>query len=290
MNYSKIIKLASYFKGKDVEVFSTLLKLAYSDKFLSMVLGSYPSRGGAENEIKMRRKIVAKMINDSSDVDSTVVELAKIVKENSDIKEEDHSQIWDGHLTKEQISELEKLLASGGESRSSRGDPFLSDLFSKLNGVKRYHDSVRTAIKELVSQEWYVPRSSGPSTLGKIEVYNPATKEARFLLGISEKGWRVTKDIKLEDILLENTSKNRDQIRPLQWLSMSDIFPLSIERSRGGTYDGCLLSSVIFDGNIIVCTFDFVTDNFVPASKEIHIDSGYAPSFYWMNRGTLDSF
>jgi len=126
MNYSKIIKLAYYFKEKDFQTFKSLLKLASSDMFLSMVLGSYRSVGGPENEIKLRRRIVAKMINDRSDVDSTILELARIIKRNSYIRDEDHSQVWREYLTEEQISELEKLLTSDNfipAAKKSRVDP-----------------------------------------------------------------------------------------------------------------------------------------------------------------------
>lgn len=296
MRYSKIIKLASYFKNKDLEIYSDILKLAYSDKFLSMVLGSYPSRGGSENEMTMRKKIVKKMIDDPSDRDSSISELAKIINETSDIKSEDHFSIWSGTLSKEQLAELKKLLSPAQESSTEYGnsnqeiDPYISWLFAKLNGAKRYHDSVKLAIEGLSSVEWNIPRSSGALSLGRLEAYNPVTKEGRFVVGSDERGWRSTKDLGLAEVFRFNLNKSRSEIAPLQWLLESYIFPLSIPKSSGGTYGGCLLTDLRIEGNLIICNFEFVNDEFYTGTKEIEIDPGFAPYFYQMNKAALDSF
>lgn len=293
MRYSRIIKLASYFKNKDLDIYSDLLKLAYSDKFLAMVLGSYPSRGGSENEMAMRKKIVKKMIDDNN---SLVYDLAKIINETFDIKNEDHFSIWFGILSEEQMAKLNKSLSSVEEPSAQYDglnqeiDPYISWLFAKLKRAKEYHYSVKQAIKVLYSIEWNIPRSSGGLSLGRLEAYNPVTKEGRFVIGVNESGWKATKDIGLAEVFQFSPGKSIIQNYTIKWLIENYIFPLSIPKSSGGTYGGCLLTDLRIEGNLIICNFEFVNDEFYTGTKEIEIDPGFAPYFYQMNKATLDSF
>lgn len=302
MTYNKILKLASYFRNKNQEVYFDILKLAWDNKFLSLVLGSYPSRCGNENESKIRRLNVARLINDPSKTDCTISEMANIINDehHDDIKRQNQSEIWRGYLNPSQLSELIKLVTVSGPAEPQRSpvgngglvkNPALEPLFSKLNALKKHHDLVRAVIAALRKYGWGIPRSSGAITTGWVDKYNHATKQARFFLGYDEKGNQFTgnhftKDVLLEDILSEN--KNREN-NSLEWLVRTDILPISVPKSNGGVYNGCLLKDLKFQGNYIICNFEFFIGEFEHASKEIWIDPDYAPIFYEMNKYTLDS-
>lgn len=294
MTYNKILKLASYFRNKNQEVYFDILKLAWDNKFLSLVLGSYPSRSGNENESKTRRLNVVRLINDPSKTDYTISEMANIINDehHDDIKRQDQSEIWKDYLSPSQLSELIKLVpvSSPAEpqrsSANSEKNSSLDPLFSKLNALKRHHDLVRAVIAAFRKYGWGIPRSSGAITTGWVDKYNHATKQARFFLGYDEKGNQFTKDVLLEDILSEN--KNREN-NSLEWLVRTDILPISVPKSNGGVYNGCLLKDLKLERNYIICNFEFFIGEFEHASKEIWIDSEYAPIFYKMNRDTLDS-
>jgi len=294
MNYNKILKLASYFRNKNQEVYFDILKLAWDHRFLSLVLGSYPSRGGNENESKIRRLNVARLINDLSKTDCTISEMANIINDehHDDIKRQNQSEIWTGYLSPSQISELIKLVTVSSpaepqrSSANSEKNSSLDPLFSKLNALKRHHDLVRLVIAEFRKYGWGIPRSSGAITTGWVDKYNHATKQARFFLGYDEKGNQFTKDVLLEDILSEN--KNREN-NSLEWLVRTDILPISVPKSGGGVYNGCLLKDLRLERNYIICNFEFFIGEFEHASKDIWIDPDYAPIFYKMNRDTLDS-
>lgn len=306
MNYDKIIKLASYFKEKNIDIYFDLLKLAYSDKFLSMVLGSYPSHGGSENEMKMRKKIVARLINDPNEVDSTVSELAKIIKENTDIKGEDHSEIWSSFLSDAQIAELIKLTSevqSAGSVRQDhqRGDEqgvgsVLNYLLEKLIKIKSYHDSIKLAVNEVLASEWYIERSNGSRSVGKIEAIDPVQKLAKVWVGRAPDGSDMIKVISFDDILRSNSNAaGTKKLAPLEWLSRSYLYPLSIEKSSGGSYNNCIISNILTRNNSIVCNFSFTVGNiessdFRYASKEIEIDMSNVASFYTANKDVISSF
>jgi hypothetical protein len=294
MNYDKILKLASYFRNKNQEVYFDILKLAATAKFMSLVLGSYPSRGGNENESKIRRLNVARLINDLSKTDCTISEMANIINDehHDDIKRQNQSEIWGDYLSPSQLSELIKLVTVSSpaepqrSSANSEKNSSLDPLFSKLNALKRHHDLVRLVIAAFRKYGWGIPRSSGAITTGWVDKYNHATKQTRFFLGYDEKGNQFTKDVLLEDILSEN--KNREN-NSLEWLVRTDILPISVPKSNGGVYNGCLLKDLKFQGNYIICNFEFFIGEFEHASKEIWIDPDYAPIFYEMNKYTLDS-
>jgi hypothetical protein len=297
MNYNKILKLASYFRNKNDKVYFDILKLAWDNKFLSLVLGSYPSRGDSENESKTRRLNVVRLINDPSKTDYTISEMANIINDerHDDIKRQDQSEIWKDYLSPSQLSELIKLVPVSSPAEPQRSpvsngglakNPALESLFSKLNALKRHHDLVRLVISEFWKEGWSVPRSYGRSTKSWIEKYNHATKQARFTVGHDERGNRFTKDVFIEDILSENKDKEN---KSLEWLVNTDILPISVPKTGGGVYNGCLLKDLKFQGNYIICNFEFFIGEFEHASKEIWIDPEYAPIFYKMNRDTLDS-
>ena len=284
MNYNKILKLASYFRNKNQEVYFDILKLAWDHRFLSLVLGSYPSRGGNENESKIRKLNVARLINDPSKTEYTISEMANIINDehHKDIGEQNQSEIWKDYLSPSQLSELIKLVTVSSPVEPERNpanserNPSLEPLFSKLNALKRHHDLVRLVIGAFRKYGWGIPRSSGAITTGWVDKYNHATKQARFFLGYDEKGNQFTKDVLLEDILSEN--KNREN-NSLEWLVNNDIFPISVPKSNGGVYDGCLLKDLRLDGDYIICNFEFFIGEFEHASKDIWIDPAYAPTF-----------
>jgi hypothetical protein len=302
MRYNKIIKLANYFKlNGDVNTYFNLLKLASADKFLSMVLGSYPSRNkGSENEMPMRRKIVSKMIGNSS---ATIKELAETIN-NSDpkIRAEDHAAIWRGYLTDEQIAGLLNLLSVISETesapmgdqssgfdgfRDATGDLSLQSLYEKLSKIKRYHDSIVRAINDLMTNTYRIPRSGGGTTAGKITNYNYVTKMANTWFGRDERGWDFTKEISLQELLDYNRVPDTD---PLSWLN-HNLALFSIERSSGGKYDNCILQklSMESDGRII-CRFGFYVDSGAVASKEVVIDGNNIDSFISINSELLSIF
>lgn len=299
MNYNKILKLASYFRNKNNKIYLDILKLASASKFMALVIGSYPA-SGSEEESKVRRKNVAKLINNPTEPDCTISELAKIINTKYNVidgkdyllKDNDQSEIWKDYLSPSQLSELIKLVTVSSPVEPQRNpanserNPSLEPLFSKLNALKKRHDLVRLVIAAFRKYGWGIPRSSGAITTGWVDKYNHATKQARFFLGYDEKGNQFTKDVLLEDILSEN--KNREN-NSLEWLVNNDIFPISVPKSGGGVYNGCLLRDLRLQGNYIICNFEFFIGEFEHASKDVWIDSDYAPIFYEMNRYTLDS-
>jgi hypothetical protein len=292
MNYNKILKLASYFRSKNQEVYFDILKLAWDHRFLSLVLGCYPSRSGNENESKTRRLNVARLINDPSKTEYTISEMANIINDehHKDIGEQNQSEIWKDYLSPSQLSELIKLVSGSSPVEPQRGSvnngqgTSLDIIFSKLSVIKKYHDSIRIAVADLWKNYWNVPRSSGPPTKSWIKHYNPATKQARFTVGY-EKGSELTKDVSLEYLLSEN--KNNEN-KSLEWLARSEILPFSIYKSNGGRYNGCLLKDVRLEENKIICNFEFIIGEFDIASKEVWFDATGAAKFYEMNSTTLD--
>jgi hypothetical protein len=280
MRYNKIIKLANYFKlSGDINTYFNLLKLAASDKFISMVLGSYPSRNvGSENEMPMRRKIVSRMIRLD---EAKIEELAEIVNSDESLRSEDQDSIWSGYLYGNQIVELKNLISNN--TGTMNGD----SLYAKLVGIKRYHDSIKRAINDLMTNTYRIPRSSGGTVAGKITNYNYITKMADTWFGRDERGWDFTKEISLQELLDYNRVPNTD---PLSWLN-HDLALFSIERSSGGIYNNCILQNLSMENDgSIVCKFGFYADNGIPASKEVVIDGSNIDKFTSINAGLLSLF
>lgn len=310
MHYSKIIKLASYFKEKNIDIYFNLLKLAYSDKLLALVIGSYPSpheESFSENEMKIRKRLVAKLINDPREVDSTISELAKIIKENNEIKGENHGEIWSSFLSDSQIAELIKLTSEVPSASSGvRQDPERSDeqgagsvlnyIFEKLKNIKSYHDSIELAKKEVLASEWYIERSDGSRSVGKVEAIDPVQKLAKVWVGRAPDGSSMIKVISFDDILRSNGhSSGTKKLEPLEWLNRSYLYPLSIEKSSGGSYNNCIISNILTKNDSIICNFSFTVGNiegsdFRYASKEVVIDMSNVASFYAANKDIISSF
>ena len=317
MHYSKIIKLASYFKSSgNKETYFQLLKIASEDRFEGLVNGSYPSGEKNEsgeydrtilNEARSKRNMVVRLINDKQ---ATISDLVKIINSNDRFRSEDNLTKWSEGLNEEHVKELEKLirLTSEGPSASSgvrqgpeRSDgqgvgPVLNYLFEKLKNIKSYHDSIELAKKEVLASEWYVERSNGSRSVGKIKAIDLVQKLAEVWLGRASNGDNMTKVISFDDILRSNSdAAGTKKLEPLEWLNRSYLYPLSIEKSNGGSYNNCIISDIITVNNSITCNFSFAvgdihSTDFRYASKEIVIDMSNVASFYAANKDIISSF
>lgn len=311
MRYNKLIKLANYLKlNGNFAAYHNLLKLAASDKFISMVLGSYPSRAvGGEAEMPMRRKVVAKMINNPAETEATIEAMAEVINKDSAIKAEDHASIWKDHLSPEQITELLKLASVQNESesgsfnagRSYSGSGYgstssfsLNSLYEKLNALKRYHNSVKLAAMHMSNSPWRIVRSSGESVLGEFKAYNYSDKHVRFRVGVDPRGWNAEKDISISNLLSSNRGNpniSEVSIAAARWLNENPAYGLSVPRSAGGYYEGCLVTDVnLYSGRIVLRVSFLMGDDLSPASKEIDITSYNLAQFERDNYPVLSSF
>jgi len=309
MHYNKLIKLANYLKlNGSITAYYDLLKLAGSDKFISMVLGSYPSRAvGGEAEMPMRRRIVAKMINNPAETEATIEAMAEVINKDSAIKAEDHVSIWKDYLSPEQITGLLKLVSVQRESDSSSarssypGSGYgstssfsLDSLYEKLNALKRYHSSVKLAAMHMSNSPWRIVRSSGESVLGEFRAYNYSDKHVRFRVGVDPRGWNAEKDISISNLLSsnrENPNISEASIAAARWLNENAAYGLSVPRSAGGYYKGCLVSDInLYSGRIVLTVSFLVGEDLTSAIKEIDITSYNLDQFVQNNYAVLSSF
>ena len=123
MHYSKIIKLASYFKSSgNKEVYLDLIKLAITSKgrFEALVMGSYPSGERKEDgqydhtidtEAKLKRNKVVELINNEEE-NANILALVNIINRVDEFRVQDNIKKWKEGLELKHVQELERLLST----------------------------------------------------------------------------------------------------------------------------------------------------------------------------------
>lgn len=124
MHYSKIIKLASYFKSSgNKEVYLDLIKLAIASegRFEALVMGSYPSGERKEDgqydhtiitEAKRKRDKVVELINNEEEKNANIPALVNIINRVNEFKSQDTFSIWREGLDPKHFEKLKSLLST----------------------------------------------------------------------------------------------------------------------------------------------------------------------------------
>lgn len=221
MRYSKIIKLASYFKSSgNKETYFQLLKIASEARFEALVMGSYPSGDKNEKgeydytlliEAKRKRDKVVELINDKK---ATILDLVGIINRIDRFRGQDNLSIWREGLNPEYFQELQSLISQpspnqpGRDSGQSRGAPSrerptpyywngmsAAEIFSRLSGLVLYHQEIFNAAKAILAEKISYPLKQPEGMFSFLS----RNEEKRFGVGYILNYYPAEKTIKVAD-------------------------------------------------------------------------------------------
>lgn len=319
MMYRKLFKIASLLDERSPFEANLLRKLASESSFRSLILGSYPTFSGNENEAKIRKARAIHEINDDSKAYASVSALANIINTNPDIKNsmspEGHIAFWKGegdkNLKPALHDELSKILLSPQASpqsgygyqappREERRGPQSSGSSSWLaeieKAVRIYLQNIKDinmAIRALSEQKSVlIPRSMGRPTLGRLSTYNSLNKEATFLFPL-EDGDLGRKTFILNDsepgaVALKELNQNYSHISSIRSPELNGLFAIGpiprirIPRSDGSETFGIIISHGYKPGQGYTVTTSF-SDQLGGATKDFDEASGSLGYFMSMN-------
>ena len=288
MHYSKIIKLASYFKSSgNKETYFQLLKIASEDRFEGLVNGSYPSgekneRGEYDrtilNEASSKRNMAVRLINNKQ---ATISDLVKIINRNDRFISEDNLTKWSEGLNQEYVEELKSMLfrptpnEPRRDSGQSRGSPSAArpvtyswegmsaaTILSRLSGVVLYHEPIFKAIKVILGKQIFYPSRERQSDSMFSFFSNRVERntDSGYIVNYSPERKRVRIKTGMSftyaelDINLLNLNITEEMYSPLSVLISKDPFTIKIPRPGGYFSDGFLIGAYEIEGGFELVT------------------------------------